>query len=141
MGDVGSAFLGYSFGVLPLFLLRPVPTPSRPLDAGMVPMLALLLLWPFIGDGLYTFVRRARRREAVWKPHRSHLYQRLVQAGWTHSQVSSLYAGWCLLSALAGWCWLNDVGRLVVPAGQLSSLAALVYFVRGREKPTGPDHD
>jgi len=138
MGDVGSAFLGFSFAVLPLVLLRAVP-PGSSVQAGTVPVFALLVVWPFVGDGFYTFLRRAWRRETVWKPHRSHLYQRLVRSGWSHARVSTLYAGWCGLSALAGVYWLSGAGgaagaTLVLPP---ASLVAMLLLVKHREKEVG----
>jgi Fuc2NAc and GlcNAc transferase len=84
MGDVGSAFLGYLFATFCLWALQRDPI----LATGGV-----LLVWPFIFDTSFTFLRRARRREAVFSAHRSHLYQRLVIAGRSHLQVSALYAG------------------------------------------------
>ena len=138
MGDVGSAFLGYSFSVLPLVLLRSAPT-GPTFAVGAVPVFALLVVWPFVSDGFYTFLRRAWRRETVWKPHRSHLYQRLVRSGWTHSRVSTIYAGWCGLSALTGVFWLGGVAgsagaALLVPP---ATLMAMLLLVKYREKKTG----
>jgi Fuc2NAc and GlcNAc transferase len=108
MGDVGSAFLGYLFGVIPLLALG-AADPER---GGRLPVFAALAVGPFLADGIYTFLRRAWRREPVWKPHRSHLYQRLVQAGWSHARVTGLYAGWCVVSAVAGMAWLGRVGTV-----------------------------
>lgn len=139
MGDVGSAFLGYSFAVLPLLLLRHAAVTGANFDAGLVPGFSLLVVWPFVGDGFYTFVRRAWRREAVWKPHRSHLYQRLVRSGWSHARVSALYAGWCALSAGAGLCWLRDQGAVALGlvAAALAALAAVWRLVRQCEQGNG----
>jgi len=132
MGDVGSAFLGYSFAVLPLLLVRLRPGSG----AEIIPWVGLLLVWPFVGDGFYTFVRRARRGEVVWKPHRSHLYQRLVQSGWTHASVSTLYAGWGLLSAGAGVCWYRGAAGvgLVLTAAAVMLLPAVCLLVLRRER-------
>ncbi len=138
MGDVGSAFLGYSFAVLPLLLVRSQPATGGNFDPGLVPVLALLVVWPFVGDGFYTFIRRARRREAVWKPHRSHLYQRLVRSGWSHAGVSSLYAAWCAVSALAGLSWLAGPGAIAagLTVVSLGALGAVYLLVSSREKRT-----
>ena len=59
---------------------------------------ALFAMWPFIFDTIFTLIRRFSRGENVFKAHRSHLYQRLVIAGWSHRVASSLYG---LLSATA----------------------------------------
>ncbi len=87
MGDVGSAFLGFTFAVLPVFAAL---THNRIAAAGII------LVWPFVFDSVFTLLRRLSKGENIFQAHRSHLYQRLVQKGWTHGQVSSLYA------ALAG---------------------------------------
>jgi hypothetical protein len=52
-----------------------------------------------------TLARRALRGEKVWLAHRSHYYQRLVQAGWGHLNTGLMeYALMiaCGLVALAG---------------------------------------
>lgn len=81
MGDSASAPLGLLFASLPLL------TPSP--DGLLVP--AALLVWPFLLDTFFTFARRALRRENVMEAHRSHLYQRMVIAGYSHASVALLY--------------------------------------------------
>ena len=81
MGDVGSAFLGV--------LLAAGPLAARPPRTLLVP--AVLTVWPFVFDTSLTVVRRIRRRENLLAAHRSHLYQRLTQAGWSHGAVATLY--------------------------------------------------
>jgi Fuc2NAc and GlcNAc transferase len=83
MGDVGSAFLGFTFAVLPVIAAQ---THNRLAVAGVI------LVWPFVFDSAFTLLRRLSKGENIFQAHRSHLYQRLVQKGWTHGQVSSLYA-------------------------------------------------
>ena len=90
MGDVGSTFLGYSFAVLPLIAST---------HGGDALMLGTLLMWTFIMDAGITFLGRLIRRENVFAPHRSHLYQRLVMAGYPHKTISLLYI---VLTLLAG---------------------------------------
>ena len=86
MGDVGSAFLGFSFATMPLL----ANTGNDESDK-LLPLTGLLFVWLFILDTVVTFVRRAFRREKVWRAHREHIYQRLVQSGWSHASVSILY--------------------------------------------------
>jgi len=50
----------------------------------------VLFVWPFVFDAFFTFLRRLRGGENVFAAHRSHLYQRLVVAGYSHRFVSSL---------------------------------------------------
>ncbi len=90
MGDVGSAFCGFLIAVLPMA--------TRATDVPRIVPVAVLAMWPFIFDTALTVVRRLRKRENIFQAHRSHIYQRLVIAGWSHRAVSSLYGG---LSAMA----------------------------------------
>jgi UDP-N-acetylmuramyl pentapeptide phosphotransferase/UDP-N-acetylglucosamine-1-phosphate transferase len=83
MGDVGSAFCGFLIAVLPM-AMPPQAVPTA------VPV-AVLAMWPFIFDTLLTLGRRIRRGENILQAHRSHLYQRLVIAGWSHRSVALLY--------------------------------------------------
>ena len=57
MGDVGSAFLGYSFAVLPLLLNQPAAGSRL---RGIAPVLGVLVVWPFVLDAAYTFAASAR---------------------------------------------------------------------------------
>jgi UDP-N-acetylmuramyl pentapeptide phosphotransferase/UDP-N-acetylglucosamine-1-phosphate transferase len=90
MGDVGAAFLGFTFAAMPF------------LGEGLAPRLAipaLLLVWPFVFDTTLTFFRRLHRRENIFRAHRSHLYQRLNIAGYSHRFVTMLYGAFALFSA------------------------------------------
>jgi UDP-N-acetylmuramyl pentapeptide phosphotransferase/UDP-N-acetylglucosamine-1-phosphate transferase len=92
MGDVGSATLGFTFAAMTMLAAS---RDSRLLIGGA------LLLWPFLFDATFTMCRRAARRERLLTAHRSHLYQRLVIAGYTHGAVSTTYG---LLAALGLVC-------------------------------------
>jgi UDP-N-acetylmuramyl pentapeptide phosphotransferase/UDP-N-acetylglucosamine-1-phosphate transferase len=119
MGDVGSAFLGFSFAVITVL--------ANERDARLA-FCGVLLVWPFVFDATFTIVRRALRRERLHEAHRSHLYQRLNQAGWSHARVSLLYGALALLGT----------GALSAPRATLlivaSAAVALVMFVRARER-------
>lgn len=104
MGDVGSAFLGYSFAALPLmFAFEQKPN----LDSGRSALLGAAVVWPFIFDAAFTVCRRLRQRENIFEAHRTHLYQRLVITGWSHSSVALLYAGLALAGAVTAGTWLS----------------------------------
>lgn len=91
MGDVGSAFLGYSFAVLPVIAASADP---RFVITGV------LLVWPFVFDTVFTFSRRLVKRENVFAAHRSHLYQRFVISGLTHQTVALLYVALALIGVI-----------------------------------------
>ena len=96
MGDVGSTFLGYSFAVLPLISSD---------QSGDALLIGTLLMWTIIMDAGVTFIGRLLKRETVFAPHRSHLYQRLVIAGYKHETVSTLYIVLTLLAGLLSYEW------------------------------------
>lgn len=91
MGDVGSAFLGFSFAVMPLLAKNELG--EQRLISPFLPLIAGFLVWLFLFDTVFTFARRVFNREKVWKAHRSHIYQKLVIAGYRHSAVSLIYGG------------------------------------------------
>lgn len=122
MGDVGSAFLGYSLALLAVILARQ--------SAWAGPGVALAL-WPFIFDPIVTLIRRASRREILWQAHRSHLYQRLVAAGWTHAQIGALYIALAAAGALCGVALVQGVEwavalAIVYAAGTVLIVGGLV---------------
>jgi UDP-GlcNAc:undecaprenyl-phosphate/decaprenyl-phosphate GlcNAc-1-phosphate transferase len=80
MGDSGSQFIGY---MLALTALRM----DQAQRVAFPTIAALILLSPFIWDVCFTLVRRLLRRENVLEAHRSHLYQLLLIAGWSHGRV------------------------------------------------------
>ncbi len=102
MGDVGSAFLGYTFAFFAVAAGRENP---RLIPAGA------LLVWPFVFDSTFTFFRRLWKRENVFAAHRQHLYQRLVTAGWPHGAATSLYAALDLTGLLMALLFVARPGR------------------------------
>ena len=98
MGDVGSAFLGFTFAVMPLLARREFNlTTKNSSDCSNLWVLGIVLVWLFVFDTVFTFIRRAVKKEKVWEAHRSHLYQRLVIKGFSHQTVTIIYG---LISAL-----------------------------------------
>jgi len=129
MGDVGSAFLGYSFAALAVVAAQTAP---RMAVAG------ILLVWPFVFDSAFTLLRRWRKGENIFAAHRSHLYQRLVIAGYSHRFVTLLYSFLALVGVLLAllWVWAvpgTDWLVLVVPA--LLSLGLWRFVVRAEARP------
>jgi UDP-N-acetylmuramyl pentapeptide phosphotransferase/UDP-N-acetylglucosamine-1-phosphate transferase len=94
MGDVGSLSLGFLFAVMPFGE-----------GQGRAPLLVLaaaLCLWFFLSDGAFTIARRMARREKIWRAHRSHLYQRLTIACWSHAKVVVRVGVWMTVVAGIG---------------------------------------
>lgn len=101
MGDVSSAFLGYTFAVLPLLFVYLAPEQDKSISCGV------LLLWVFIFDTMFTFIRRALHGENVFAAHRSHLYQRLVIMGFSHSRVTIAYGLLAIVGIFLSLAWFN----------------------------------
>ena len=113
MGDVGSAFLGYTFAALPL-LARHMASGSWDL----LPIAAVLFVWFFIFDSLLTRLRRLARGENVLAPHREHLFQRLVFSGLSHRTVTLLYGALSVLlsaSVLLSVSYRAEIGLPMFP--------------------------
>lgn len=126
MGDVGSGFLGYTFGALAV----------ASENAGGVPLLAwVLLLGVFVVDATVTLLRRVAARQVPHEAHRDHAYQRAVRGGMSHARVS----GWVIvlnlgLAALAVLAWMYPA--LLVPFCAAGLLLLLIpYRMVERRKP------
>ena len=126
MGDVGSGLLGFLFAALAV----------ASENAGALPLLVWLLLGAvFVVDATLTLVRRLLRRERVYQPHRSHAYQRAVQAVGSHAQVSlAVLALNLLLAALALAVTLRPA--LLLPALAVGvALVVAAYLCVERARP------
>lgn len=86
MGDVGSAFLGFTLAAMPLI----ARSESRA-DIPILPVAAVLFVWFFVFDTVFTLTRRLLGRRRVWEAHREHVYQKLIIEGREHSTVTLLY--------------------------------------------------
>lgn len=91
MGDAGSTFLGMAFAGLAVVGMKD----GIPLTE------SALVLAPFLLDGTFTILRRVSKKERIWTPHRTHLYQRAVQTGLGHREVLLVYLLWFGVCALA----------------------------------------
>jgi Fuc2NAc and GlcNAc transferase len=96
LGDVGSALLGFLFATLAV----------ASENAGALPVAAwLLLLGVFFVDATLTVGRRIARGEVWYQAHRSHAYQRAVQAGLSHRWVTTTIV--LLNLVLGAMVWLG----------------------------------
>lgn len=80
MGDVGSTFIGAVFAGMIL------QSESKEKAISL-----FLIGFPLFADSLVCLLRRGLNGEPVFKAHNKHLFQRLHQAGWRHSNVAFLY--------------------------------------------------
>ena len=126
MGDAGSGLLGYLFAALAV---------ASENTGGIPLMLWVLLLGVFIFDATVTLCRRIAHGHRWHHAHHSHAYQRLVQAGRTHAQVSSMILLFNLvLAILAIVAWKQPALFLAaIVAG--AALLSVAYLAVERIKP------
>ena len=109
LGDVGSIPLGFLVFALGIVGWRDDVWPL---------WFPVLVFGPFIGDATITLLKRALRRERLWRAHRDHYYQRLVRMGVGHRGTALL--GYAVMLVCAAGALL---GRQQAPAVQ-----AAVFF-------------
>ncbi len=124
MGDVGSLPAGY---LLALMALR-TSFGARHEDVSfLTPVLAL---WPFLYDGSYTLINRLVHGRNPFRPHRSHLYQRLIVVGMKHKTITLYYAAAMALCSAAGYLSLF-YGRGFLGAMLVVALAVSIVYTIG----------
>lgn len=125
MGDVGSAFLGFTLAAIPLL------DRSNPQFA----IAAVTMYWPFVFDTAFTLIRRAARGERLFAAHRTHLYQRLVLSGQPQAAVVRIYIAFTVWSIGATLLWLNiESARVMVFAAPAVTSLFLLLLVRAAER-------
>jgi len=81
-GDVGSV----TIALIQIFLLLQLIIATDN-------FLWVIMFWVYGIDSVVTILNRLKRRENIFKPHRTHLYQYLAnEMGWSHRWVSLMYA-------------------------------------------------
>jgi UDP-GlcNAc:undecaprenyl-phosphate GlcNAc-1-phosphate transferase len=92
LGDVGSYALGAALAVLAAYaVLRGIPA-----EAALGPLTL------YVADTAWTLQRRIRVGERWLEPHRTHVYQRWCDAGWSHQRVTVTAAATTILLSLLG---------------------------------------
>ena len=82
----------------------------------------------YLADVAWTLQRRIRRGERWLEAHRTHVYQRWCDAGWSHPEVTVLTSALTVLLCLLGVLGLR--GGMAVRAGaDLAGLAALAAYL------------
>ena len=130
MGDVGSAFLGFTLAALPLLAAS-----ERREQTSTLPVIAVLFVWYFVFDTVFTLVRRSFGKKRVWEAHREHLYQAMIIGGWSHAAVTLLYGS--AAAILTGFlCFGLIIGGnyLVLAIFSLFSFTSLIIYLGGGQK-------
>ncbi|MEA3280237.1 MAG: MraY family glycosyltransferase, partial [Thermodesulfobacteriota bacterium] len=101
MGNVGSNFLGFTLATMAII--------ASLYDHSHTSMFVMpLLLFHFIYDTFFTFIRRFIRRENVFEAHRSHLYQLFNRLGYSQTTVSVFYFVVGIAQGFGAW-WMADI--------------------------------
>lgn len=131
MGDIGSIWLGFTLAVYPILVYRQIDNP-RTLIVG------ILFVFPFLFDATFTIIRRALHGENILRSHFTHLYQRLVTEGFSHSFITKLYGVLAIVSVINGIIYFYSpyditlfVNLIVVVSIHLA-LMMYVYYLQGK---------
>jgi UDP-GlcNAc:undecaprenyl-phosphate/decaprenyl-phosphate GlcNAc-1-phosphate transferase len=92
LGDVGSYSIGAALAVLAVRLI----VDGVPAEAVAGPVAV------YLADVAWTLQRRIRRGERWLEAHRTHVYQRWCDAGWSHAEVTLLTSALTVLLCLLG---------------------------------------
>ena len=130
MGDVGSAFLGFAFGMIAIIAAR--------YDRGHTSLFVMpLLLFHFIVDAVFTFACRMKNGDNLIAGHRTHIYQLMNRLGNSHRMVTLIYAGLAVIQGFAAVWMIHLPGeqRLLVflPFAVVYLMAGLLVRRRARE--------
>jgi UDP-GlcNAc:undecaprenyl-phosphate GlcNAc-1-phosphate transferase len=118
LGDVGSYALGAALAVLAAYaVLHGIPA-----EAVLGP-LAL-----YIADTAWTLQRRIRLGERWLEPHRTHIYQRWCDAGWSHQRVTVTTAATTVLLSMLGATSLTGNPTLRAAADLAGAGVVLAYL-------------
>ncbi|MFK5892313.1 MAG: MraY family glycosyltransferase [Pseudomonadota bacterium] len=101
MGDVGSAFIGFTLAVLAIIAAR--------YDTSHTSFLVMpLLLFNVLFDTTFTYFRRMLNGEKVTTAHKTHLYQLMNQLGFSHMEVTLTQYCMVFLQGL-GALWMIQI--------------------------------
>lgn len=118
LGDVGSYALGGGLAILAIESVLHGAT----LEAATAP-LAL-----YLADTFWTLQRRIRTGEAWLEAHRTHAYQRLCDAGWSHQKVAAAASGLTVVLCVLGAASLTGNPGLRI-GGDLMEAAVLTLYL------------
>jgi UDP-N-acetylmuramyl pentapeptide phosphotransferase/UDP-N-acetylglucosamine-1-phosphate transferase len=126
MGDVGSTQLGYILIVLGIYFHN---------ENTLSIIYWLILSAPFWFDATLTLYRRWRNNEKLSQAHRKHIYQRLVQAGYSHLHVDILLLVANLILAVLVFIFSKN-GALEIPLLIITvTLMYLITMYADKRKP------
>jgi UDP-GlcNAc:undecaprenyl-phosphate GlcNAc-1-phosphate transferase len=118
LGDVGSYAIGAALAVLAVRLIML----GVPVEAVIGPV-AL-----YLADVAWTLQRRIRRRERWLEGHRTHVYQRWCDVGWSHQEVTLMTCALTVLLCLLGAAGMAG-GTAARVTADLAGLGVLAIYL------------
>jgi len=141
LGDCGSQYVGFLVPAILAQVTRPTSkwlfqldriganTNTAVAEFAYVDFLAVVILvFPFLYDVTYTLARRLFRGKPIWRAHHEHLYQRLIDLGWSHRGVVLFSLPFYIAHAVIffAYCWApTERWRWICAA--LALLPMIVY--------------
>jgi UDP-GlcNAc:undecaprenyl-phosphate GlcNAc-1-phosphate transferase len=119
LGDAGSYALGAALAILAAYAVLH----GIPVEAALGPLVL------YIADTAWTLQRRIRAGERWLQAHRTHVYQRWCDAGWSHQRVTVTAAATTVLLSLLGAASLAGDPALRAVA-DLAGAAVVVTYLR-----------
>lgn len=139
LGDAGSYLLGAGLSILAVGTWF----------ANVNPLVALAPLLVYLADSGTTLLRRMAAGEQWYKPHRTHVYQRLTDVGFTHLGSAMVVTGltvlvWALILNGLNF-WSSDLPILGVALLAFAVLVVLLYLslptLIARQKTAAPSEN
>jgi UDP-N-acetylmuramyl pentapeptide phosphotransferase/UDP-N-acetylglucosamine-1-phosphate transferase len=129
MGDGGSYVLGY---LLAISAVIGGVNNGRALPFGAF----VLILGTFIVDATATLLQRMYRREAWFRAHRSHYYQKLTDLGWSHALVFWINSTLTAALGLSAFVYAAGGARTqqILTVGWLVAFACGILWIRTKER-------
>lgn len=126
MGDGGSQFLGFSLGVLAVFVTQIV-------DTSLSPSIVLLLLGLPVVDILAVLWKRATSGNNLFLASRNHIHHRLLDLGFSHKEsVAIIYVVHALL--VFSGIWLRHEPDWLIVMVYLAGVCAVFWGLSFAEK-------
>jgi UDP-GlcNAc:undecaprenyl-phosphate GlcNAc-1-phosphate transferase len=119
LGDAGSYALGAALATLAAYAVLD----RIPVEAALGPLVL------YIADTTWTLQRRIRAGDRWLQAHRTHVYQRWCDAGWSHQRVTATAAATTVLLSLLGAASLAGDPALRA-AADLVGMAVIATYLR-----------
>jgi UDP-GlcNAc:undecaprenyl-phosphate GlcNAc-1-phosphate transferase len=119
LGDAGSYALGAALAMLAAYAVLH----GIPVEAALGPLVL------YLADTTWTLQRRIRAGERWLEPHRTHVYQRWCDAGWSHQRVTVAAAATTAVLSLLGAASLAGDPALRA-AADLAGTAVVIAYLR-----------